>query len=167
MMADFLMLVAYAAAALWIWYGLARVQMIWEKSKQRRNDVKQKLAAAGREMLDKVEAMQKLDDETKRLKEQIATALREQRDRHEALTKNAPPPPPDVHVISEFPPSAKDLPWIARFARLPGIPQQAFEREPPTSLVWARTQAAAFTRVRQLTADYKTYTVQSIGPFVA
>ncbi len=164
-MTDFLIVIAYAAAALWVWFGVARLQVLWDKNKRRTDDLKQKLAAAGRDLLSKVEAIQKLDDEIDKIKEGIATALREQRDRHEALTKNAPPPPPDVHVLSEMPPSNKDIAWIARFARHSTLPHQAWEREPPPSLIWARTQAAAFARARQLTAEYKTYSVHSIGPF--
>lgn len=164
-MNDFVLVTLYVAVIGWIMFALGRLQEAWQTSQRRTAELRAILAAVGRKLLSDLEAIQKLEDEIKRVKDKIAEELREQKDRREALTKSARPLPPEVNVLSEYPPSRKDLAWIVTFMRSADIPPQPWEPEPMTSLVWARTQTAALARGRQILNDYKTYSVASVGPF--
>ena len=164
-MIDFVMFAALVAVTGWVLYSLSRVQLAWETAQRKTNEMRKTFTQAGMTLLRDVETIQKLDDEIKKLKESMATAVREQRDKHEALSKTAPPPPPDIYVTSEYPPSQKELAWIATFMRDTRVPPQLHERVPPPMLIWGHTQAAALNRARQLIQDQKAYSVGSVGPF--
>jgi hypothetical protein len=164
-MDSFLMFVALAAATGWVMFALARVQAAWDATDRKTNEMRRTFTAIGITLLNNVETIQKLDDEIKRVKDGIATTVREQNDKHEALAKSAPPPPPDIYVTSEYPPSQKELAWIASFMRDPRVSPQLGEREPKPMLIWGHTQAAALHRARQLIQDHKAYTVGNVGPF--
>ena len=164
-MNDFILFVFLVAATGWVLYGLSRVQLAWETSQRKTNQMRKTFTQAGMTLLHDVETIQKLDDEIKKLKDNMATAAREQRDKHEALSKSRPPPPPDIYVTSEYPPSQKELAWIATFLRDARVPPQLNEREPKPMLIWGHTQGAALQRGRQLIQDQKAYSVGSVGPF--
>ena len=164
-MNTFFEVVLLAAAGGWVVFGLARVQAAWDATDRKTTEMRRTFTATGITLLNNVETLQKLDDEIKRVKDKMATALREQKDKHEALAKNAPPPPPDIYVTSEYPPSQKELAWIATFMRDGRVPQQPNEREPKPMLIWGHTQAAALHRARQLIQDHKAYSVGNVGPF--
>ncbi len=165
MMNTFLVVVALIAAGGWVAFGLARVQAAWDATDRKTTEMRRNFTAAGLTLMNHVEVIQKLDDEIKRVKAKMATALREQKDKHEALAKNAPPPPPDIYATSEYPPSQKELAWIATFTRDSRVPQQPNEREPKPMLIWGHTQAAALHRARQLIQENKAYSVSNVGPF--
>jgi len=165
MMHTLLMVVALAAVGGWVMYSLARVQGIWEVRDRNATQTRRTFTAAGLTLMHDVETIQKLDDEIKKVKENMATSIREQRDKHESLAKNAPPPPPDIYVTSEYPPSQKELAWIATFSRDNRVPPQPNEREPKPMLIWGHTQGAAIHRARQLITEHKAYSVSNVGPF--
>jgi hypothetical protein len=164
-MNTLLMVIALAAVGGWVVFGLARVQSALDATDRRTAEMRRTFTATGITLLSNVETIQKLDDEIKRVKEKMDTAMREQRDKHEALAKNAPPPPPDIYVTSEYPPSQKELAWIATFMRDARVPQQPNEREPKPMLIWGHTQGAALHRARQLIQENKAYSVGNVGPF--
>ncbi|HTP85013.1 MAG TPA: hypothetical protein VMQ11_18815 [Alphaproteobacteria bacterium] len=161
----FLAFVALAIAGGWVVFGLARVQAALDATDRKTNEMRRTFTATGITLLSNVETIQRLDEEIKKVKDKVATAIREQRDKHEALAKNAPPPPPETYVTSEYPPSQKELAWIASFMRDARVPQQPNEREPKPMLIWGHTQAAALHRARQLIQENKAYTVGNVGPF--
>jgi len=161
-----LLVMLYAGLAVWSLSALARLQGGWEISQRRTSELQLTLAAAGRKLLSDIETMQKLEDEIKRVKDNAAATVREQKGRHQLLAKSSPPPSPEIQVTSEFPPSRKDKAWIVDFVRDSEFPPEPWERVPMTSLVWARDDAAALVRARQLTSEYKTYSVQSIRLFL-
>jgi hypothetical protein len=165
MMHTLLMLVALSAVGGWVMYSLARVQGVWEIRERNATEMRRSFTAAGLTLMHDVEAIKKLDDEIKKVKDNMATSIREQRDKHESLAKNAPPPPPDIYVTSEYPPSQKELAWIATFTRDARVPQHPGEREPKPMLIWGHTQGAALHRARQLIAEHKAYSVGNVGPF--
>lgn len=164
-MTTFLLFVACAAAGGWVLFALARVQAAWDSSQRRTTELRRTFTAAGMSLMRDVETIQKLDDEIKKVKDSIATAVREQADKHHALAKSVRPPPPDTYVTSEYPPSQKELPWLVTFMRDARVPPQHNEREPKPMLIWGHTQGAALQRARQLIQDYKAYTVGNVGPF--
>ena len=164
-MNTFIIVVMYAALAGWILHALARVQMAWEAGQRKTTQLRQTFTAAGLTLMRNVETIQKLDDEIKKVKDGVETALREQQDKHTALTKSARPPPPDVYATSEFPPSQKELAWVATFIRDARVPAVPGEHEPKPMLIWGHTQSAALSRARQLIQEYKAYSVASVGPF--
>ncbi len=157
-------IVLYGSFALWLFAALGRLQTAWEISQQRTSELRYALAAAGKKLLKDLETVQKLKDEVERVKESVAAELREQKDRHATLAASTPPPPPEIHVTSEYPPSRRDAAWIVDFVRDSPLPQQPWEREPPTSLLWAPSQSAALDRARQLTRDCRTYSVAGARP---
>jgi hypothetical protein len=160
-----LMSVVWAGLALWLMAALARLQAAWELSQKRTSELRLTLTAAGKTLLGDVETIQKLEDEIKRVKDNTAVALQEQKDRQELIVKTPPPPAPEIKVTSEFPPSRKDKAWVAEFERDSEFPPQPWERIPMTSLVWAPDNAAALVRARQVTSEHKTYRVESIRRF--
>ncbi len=164
-MNTFMMVVLLAAAGGWVIFGLARVQAAWDATDRKTTEMRRTITATGITLMSNVETLQKLDDEIKRVKDKTATARREQQDRHAMLSKSARPPPPDIYVTSEFPPSQKELAWIASFMRDPRVPAVPGEHEPKPMLIWGHTQAAALHRARQLIQEYKAYSVGSVGPF--
>jgi hypothetical protein len=164
-METFLLVVALAAVGGWVMYALARLQAVWDVSQRRATEMRRTFTSAGLTLMSDLETIQKLDDEIKKVKDDASKAILEQKDKHEALAKNAPPPPPDIYVTSEYPPSQKDLAWIATFMRDGRVPQQPGEREPKPMLIWGHTQAAALHRGRQLIQDHKAYSVGNVGPF--
>lgn len=166
-MTELFMLVVFAALCGWIVYALARVQAAWESGQRRTTEMRRTFTSGGLALMRDVETIQKLDDEIKRVKDRMADALRDQQDKHAALAKSVRPPPPDVYVTSEYPPSQKDTAWIATFVRDSKHPQEAWELEPKPMLIWGHTQTAAITRARQLIQDYKTYSVAEVAPFTA
>ncbi len=161
-----LLVTVYTCLVMWLLFAFARLQAAWEGSQRRTGELRQMLAAAGRKLLTDLETVQRLDTEIERVKESTATALREQKDRHEALAKSAPPPPPEVYVPSEYPPSRQDMAWIVDFVRDSDLAPQPWERAPKTSLVWGRTPSAALDRGRQLTAEHKMYRVENVRPLL-
>ena len=162
---TFLLIVACASAGGWVLFALARVQAAWDGSQRKTSELRRTFTAAGLSLMRDVETIQKLDDEIKKVKDGMATALRDQADRHQALAKSVRPPPPDTYVTSEFPPSAKEMAWLVTFMRDTRIPAQHNEREPKPMLIWGHTQGAALQRARQLIQDYKAYSVGNVGPF--
>ncbi len=164
-MNSFVTIVLLVAVVGWVVYGLSRVQVAWDRGERETTELRKTFTSAGLALLRDVETIQKLDDEIKRVKDKTATARREQQDRHAMLSKSARPPPPDIYVTSEFPPSQKELAWIASFMRDPRVPAVPGEHEPKPMLIWGHTQAAALHRARQLIQEYKAYSVGSVGPF--
>jgi hypothetical protein len=160
------LVVLYGGIVLWLLSGAVRLLGAWEISQRQTSELRLALAGAGRKLLSGIETIQKLDDEIKRVKDQAATAVREQKERQQVLAKSPPKLSPEIHVTSEFPPSRKDRAWIVEFARDPELPPLCGERELTTSLVWARDDSAALLRARQLTSDYKMYSVQSVRMFL-
>lgn len=163
-MTTFLVVILYGVFGLWAFFALARVQAAWEVSQQRTSELRQALSAAVAKLARDLETAQKLDAQAERVKEDVAAAAREQKERHETLARSTPPPPPEVHVISEFPASRRDTAWVVDFVRDTDMPRQPWEREPNTSLIWAPSQSAALDRARQLTRAYKTYSVAGARP---
>ena len=161
----FLTVVAFLAAGGWLLFALARVGAAWDESERKTTAMRKAFTAAGLSLLRDVETLQKLDDEIKRVKDGVSNAIRDQQDRHAALAKSVRPPPPDVYVTSEYPPSQKELAWLATFMRDARVPQQPGEQEPKPMLIWGHTQSAALARARQLIQDHKAYSVGNIGPF--
>jgi hypothetical protein len=164
-MNSLLVFIALAAAGGWVVFGLARVQAALDATDRRTAEMRRTFTATGITLLNHVEAIQKLDEEIEKVKEKVETAVREQRDKHEALRKSAPPPPPETYVTSEYPPSQKELAWIATFMRDARVPQHPNEREPKPMLIWGHNQAAAIQRARQLIQENKAYSVSNVGPF--
>lgn len=154
----------FGGFAVWAFFALVRLQAAWETSQQKTGELRGALTAAGRKLLSDLETIQKLEAEVVRIKETAATALRDQKERHETLARAAPPPLPEVHIASEYPPSRRDTAWIVDFVRDSALPHQPWEREPPTSLVWAPSQSAAFDRGYQLIRAHKTYTIAGVRP---
>jgi len=161
-----LLVMLYAGLTVWLLSALARLQGDWEISQRRTSEVRLTLAAAGQKLLSGIETIQKLDDEIKRVEDNAEAAMRGQKGRHQLLAKSPPPPSPEIQVTSEFPPSRKDKAWIVDFVRDSEFPPEPWESAPMTSLVWARDDAAALVRARQLTSEHKTYSVQSIRSFL-
>lgn len=124
------------------------------------------LTASGLKLVSEQEAIKKLETEAVRLKENAATAAREQKERHDTLARATRPPPPEVHVMSEYPASRDDTAWIATFVRDSDEPPPAWERGPKTSLLWAPTQSAAMAAARQLLRAHRTYRVTGVPPLV-
>ena len=162
-MTDFLTFVMFIAIAGWMVASLVRLCAAWEAHQSKTNDVRKSFTAAGLKLASEIEHIQKLDDEIKRVKDKMATAVLEQQDRYAAFKKSVRPPPPDVYVTSEFPPSTKDLPWIATFMRDPRAAPMLGETEPKPMLIWGHTQNAALHRARQLIQEHKTYSVGDLA----
>ena len=149
---------------LWMISALARLQKAWEISQQRTSELRLALTAAGRKLLRDMETMQRLDGEAARIRENAAAAARDQKERQATLARTMPPAPPEIHLTSEYPPTRRDTAWIIEFVRDSAMPRQPWEREPPTSLVWAPSQSAAFDRGHQIVRSYKTYSVAGARP---
>ncbi|MBV8536574.1 MAG: hypothetical protein JO128_13335 [Alphaproteobacteria bacterium] len=163
-MSTLLDIVLYGSFGLWAFAALGRLQAAWEVSQRRTGELRYALAAVGRRLLRDVETIQKLKDEVERVKESVAADLREQKERHATLAASTPPPSPEIHVTSEYPPSRRDAAWIVEFMRDSPLPRQPWEREPATSLLWAPSQSAALDRARQLTRECRTYIVAGVRP---
>ena len=70
----------------------------------------------------------RISEDMKRLREDIDAAVKTAGARREELGKTQPPPPPEIDVTAEYPPSEQAKPWIAQFkrsatARFPGEAQ--------------------------------------------
>lgn len=165
-MNDVFLAILYGALVVWICASLARLQAAWEVSQRQTGELRKALTAAGLKLMSELETVEKLEKEIAHVKQSAAVAMQEQKDRHEMLARSAPPPAPEIQVTSEYPTSKQDKAWIVEFMRDSGAPDQAWEREPPTSLVWARTQSAALDRGRTIIRELKTYSVGSVRPFL-
>lgn len=165
-MNAFLLTILYAGGGIWLLVGLARVHTAWQASQQQTSGLRQVLAAAARKLLGNLETIQKFDDDIKRVESETATALREQSERHEAIARSTPPPPPEIRVVSEYPTSRKDAAWVVKFVRDSELPRQPWEREPMTSLIWAPNHVAALARAKQLVEQHKAYGVDGVAPLV-
>lgn len=152
------------AFVLWLLSALGRLQEAWEISQQRTSELRAALTLAGRKLLRDLETAQKLEDEAARIHEAAAAAARDQTERHATLARSTPPPPPEIHIASEYPPSRRDAAWVIEFVRDSDLPRQSWEREPPTSLVWAPSQSAALDRGHQIVRSYKMYGVAGARP---
>ena len=157
-------IILYGSFALWLFAALGRLQTAWEISQRRTGELRFALAAAGKKLLKDLETVQKLEAEVERVKESVAAEVHEQKERHATLAASTPPPAPEIHVTSEYPPSRRDAGWIVDFVRDSPLPKQPWEREPATSLLWAPSQSAAIDRGRQLTREFRTYIVAGARP---
>jgi len=162
----FFQAVLYGAFTLWAWAALGRLQVAWEKRQRQFGELRHALTASGLTLMKDSDSVRKLEAETARLKDKAATAAREQTERHETVARMTRPPPPEIHVTSEYPPSRDDSAWVADFARDSDEPAPSWEREPATLLLWAPTQSAALARARQLIRGHRTYRVAGVRPLV-
>ena len=160
----FLPAVLGSTFGLWAWVALGRLQAAWEKRERQFGQLRQALTASGLTLMKDSDSIKKLEAETARLKENAATAAREQTERHETVARTTRPPPPEVHITSEYPPSRGDGAWIADFERDSDEPAPPWERGPATLLLWAPTQVAALARARQLIRAHRTYRVAGVRP---
>lgn len=163
-MIAFLEFALYGAFGLWACYALARLQAAWDKNQRRNDELRQTLTASGLRLERERETIRKLEAEAARLKHEIVIAAREQTERHETLARATRPPPPEVHVMSEYPASRGDTAWIADFVRDSDEPAPPWERVPMTSLLWAPTQAAATASARLLVRAHRTYRIAGVRP---
>lgn len=166
-MSNVLLATLYGGLTVWIFVGLSRLQAAWELSQRQTSEVRHALTAAGLKLLRDLETIEKLESETNRVKEDAAAAIREQAERHQTVARSTRAAPAEISVTSEYPTSRQDKPWIVEFTRDSESPRQPWEREPPTSLLWAPTQAAALARGRQMADAYKTYGVGSVRPLAS
>jgi len=165
-MIEFLTVMMFFGLAGWIISAVARLYAAWDKHQLKTSEVRKTFTAAGLKLANHLETIQKLDDEVRKVRDNMVTAVQEQKDRQASFKKSVRPPPPDVYVTSEIPPSQQDLAWIATFNRVAKWAPQPWEIEPKPMLIWGHTQHAAEYRARQLVAEYKTYGVANLAPLV-
>jgi len=163
-MIDFVEFMLFSVFALWSYALLARLQAAWETRQRQLGELRQGLTASGLALMKDTEKIEKLQAETTRLKTTAAEAAREQKERHENVLRTTRPPPPEVHVTSEYPPARGDSAWIADFARDSDEPAQPWERPLGILLLWAPTQAAALAAARHLIRAHRTYRVGGVRP---
>ncbi len=162
-MTWFLDVVVYGALGLWLCFALARVQAAWEQSQSRFSQLRQALTASGLALMKDMESIDKLKAETARLKGKTATAAKEQKERHETLVRSTRPPPPEIHVGSEYPPARDDIPWIADFTC---DDESGAPAEPATLLMWAPTQTAALATARRMVRAHRIFRNAAVRPLV-
>ncbi|HTP82819.1 MAG TPA: hypothetical protein VMQ11_07740 [Alphaproteobacteria bacterium] len=164
-MTAFLSLMAYSVLALWTLVALARLQAAWDTGERQAAELRATLTAAGLKLMADTETIRNLDDRARRAEENVAEAERDQADRHAALARAAPPPP-EIHVTSEYPGFREDTAWVVTFMRDGKSPPQPWECPPKTSLVWAPTQSAALARARKLAEGHRAYLIAGVAPLI-
>ncbi|MBV8538103.1 MAG: hypothetical protein JO128_21080 [Alphaproteobacteria bacterium] len=162
-MNSFLVVMAYSALGLWVLVALARLQAVWDTGERQASELRATITAAGLKLMADTETVKKLDERAARAAESAAAAERDQADRYAALARAAPPPP-EIHVTSEYSGFRDDTAWVVTFMRDGKAPPQPWEREPKTSLVWAPTPSAALARARKLAEDHRAYIVAGVSP---
>jgi len=165
-MIEFLSVMMFFGIIGWIISAVARLYAAWDKHQLKATEVRKTFTAAGLKLANYLEMIQKLEEEAEKVRTNMVMAVQEQKDRQASYAKSVRPPPPDVYVTSEMPPSQQDLAWIATFSRVAKWAPQPWEIEPKPMLIWGHTQHAAEYRARQLVAEFKTYGVANLAPLI-
>ena len=161
-MNNILLVTLYGALVVWIFVGIARVEVAWETSQRQTGALRKALTSAGLALMRDLETIEKIEAETAKVKEKAATALREQKDRHETFVKSMRPITAEINVTSEYPTGPQDKAWIIEFVRTAELGRAPSERHTVPVLLWAVNQAGAVSRGRQMAEAMKTYTLTTV-----
>ncbi len=150
-LSTFVTVTLLLVATVWMSHGVAQLSAAWAQSKQRLSALTATRKHEAKALLKSVEDIERLSAEIQTGRSTIDTTVQVTAERRQKLEHYAPPPPTDIFVTSEFPPSKRDRAWIVRMGPATA-PPPGMKRMECYLLVWAGDNAAAMSRGRQLMA---------------
>ena len=134
-------------ASLWLAAASGRLHATWKTASGRSGQLKQRLGGYARLMASSARETERINEDIKRTREDIDAAVKTAAAKRKELADTQPPPPPEIDVAAEYPPSETAKPWVAHYkrsttARLPGEPRRR-------NLIWAADHNAAVNRAEQ------------------
>lgn len=158
---TFALVIGVIVTGMWLAAGFARLSSAWAVGDRRARELKAAQQREARRLLRNVQELQRLNEEIKAAKSSATSAASEQASRQKELDAVAPPPPPAIHVTSEFPAARRDQPWIIHLRRSVA----AKLRDPSGEdhryfLLWAADHPAALARGRQILSSDRGYDVE-------
>jgi hypothetical protein len=147
---TFAILALCICAAVWLIFGIARLQALWLTSGMRASQLKQGLISGAQRMVAGSEHQKQLDEEIKLAEETLAELKTAQDAKKRELASMPPPVPDEIEVSAEYPSSRTDQGWIAEIL-LDDDSRKLHPDWPPRRflLLWAPGQMAAVARARQ------------------
>lgn len=162
---EIVIALGYGVAGIWLLMIMARLQGAWGKATSETGNLQVALRNAEQRLKREQEAVKKVEEEVKKTQAQMTTEKQEQDSRREALANAVPPPADEIRVLSEFPTSPKDTPWVAQFQRLDGAAARAGDPDQHWVLFWSANHTAAVQRAAQLISQKASYGVVGVRRF--